>query len=98
MWHSSARCRNFIPEWREVSANAIYNRTGHNRTGARRRAVTTEAGATSPSEGQAGMGQLIKAVLILAVLGFVGLVGYAYLADLTPKKVDVKVPVILHAD
>ena len=44
------------------------------------------------------MGQLIKAVLILAVLGFVGLVGYAYLADLTPKKVDVKVPVILHAD
>ncbi len=44
------------------------------------------------------MGQLIKAVLVLAVLGFLGLVGYAYLADLTPQKSQVKVPVMLHAD
>ena len=44
------------------------------------------------------MGRLIKAVLVLAVLGFAGLVGYAYLADLAPESVEVKVPVILNAD
>ncbi len=44
------------------------------------------------------MGRLIKAALVLGVLGFAGLVGYAYLADLSPESVDVKVPVILNAD
>jgi hypothetical protein len=44
------------------------------------------------------MGRLIKVVLVLAVLGFAGLVGYAYLADLAPQSADVKIPVILHAD
>ena len=44
------------------------------------------------------MGRLIKAVLILAVLGFLGLVGYAYLADLAPVTTEVKVPVILNVD
>lgn len=44
------------------------------------------------------MGRLIKAVLVLAVLGFAALAAYAYLADMTPVMGDIKVPVTLHAD
>ena len=44
------------------------------------------------------MGRLIKAVFVLAILGFAGLVGYAYLADLAPEAIEVKVPVILNVD
>ena len=44
------------------------------------------------------MGRLIKAALVLAVLGFAALVAYAYLADLTPATGEVKVPVTLHAN
>lgn len=44
------------------------------------------------------MRRLIKAVFVLAVLGFVGLTGYAYLADLAPQSSEVKVPVILNVD
>ncbi len=43
------------------------------------------------------MGRLIKAVVVLAVLGFAGLAGYAYLADLIPPATVVKQPVVLHA-
>ena len=43
------------------------------------------------------MGRLIKLVVVLAVLGFVGLTGYAYLADMTPAPQEVKQPVVLHA-
>ena len=45
-----------------------------------------------------GLGRLIQAVLVLAVLGFVALVGYAYIADLSPDSSEVKLPVTLHAD
>jgi hypothetical protein len=45
-----------------------------------------------------GMGRLIKLVVVLAVLGFAGLTGYAYLADLTPPAQEVKQPVVLHAE
>lgn len=44
------------------------------------------------------MGRLIKAVLVLVVIGFAGLVGYAYVADLSPATAEVKLPVTLHAD
>ncbi len=44
------------------------------------------------------MWRLIKAVLVLAILGLAGLVGYAYLADLAPDSTEVKVPVILNVD
>lgn len=44
------------------------------------------------------MGRVIKAVLVLGVLGFVALVGYAYLVDMAPVSAIVKVPVTLHAD
>lgn len=44
------------------------------------------------------MGRLIKALVVVAVLGFAGLVGYAYVADLSPSQAEVKLPVTLHAD
>ena len=44
------------------------------------------------------MGRLIKLLLGLVVLALLGLTGYAYLADLSPQSVDVKLPVTLHAD
>ena len=43
------------------------------------------------------MGRLIKLVVLLVVLGFVGLIGYAYLADMTPVRQEVKQPVVLNA-
>lgn len=44
------------------------------------------------------MGRIIKALFLLAILGFLGLTGYAYLADLSPDQGEVKVPVTLNAD
>ncbi len=41
------------------------------------------------------MGRVIKLVVLLAILGFVGLTGYAYLADMTPERQEVKQPVVL---
>ncbi len=43
------------------------------------------------------MGRLIKLVVLLVVAGFLGLVGYAYLADMTPLRQEVKQPVVLDA-
>ena len=53
---------------------------------------------TNPQKEAAMIGRLFKAVLVLVVLGFAGLVGYAYLADLAPERAEIKVPVILNAD
>jgi hypothetical protein len=44
------------------------------------------------------MGRVIKALFILAVAGFLGLVGYAYLGDLTPSQKETRKPVVLNAD
>jgi hypothetical protein len=44
------------------------------------------------------MGRIIKALLTLAVLGFIGLVGYAYLGDMTPPQTTVTQPVTLNVD
>ena len=44
------------------------------------------------------MGRLIKLVFVLVVLGFAGLVGYAYLGNMVPDSADVKVPVTLNVD
>lgn len=44
------------------------------------------------------MVRLIKVVVVLAVLGFVGLTGYAYLVDLAPQAQQITVPVTLNAD
>lgn len=40
--------------------------------------------------------RLLKAILVLGVLGGIGLVGYAYLGDLTPDQRDMRVPVTLN--
>lgn len=44
------------------------------------------------------MGRLIKLVFVLVVLGFAGLVIYAYLGNMAPDSAEVKMPVILNAD
>jgi hypothetical protein len=55
------------------------------------------AGREQPAKGQQ-MFRLIKAVLVLAVLGLLGLTGYAYLGLQAPEKQDVRVPVTLNVD
>lgn len=42
--------------------------------------------------------RIVKLLIVLAVLGFIGLTGYAYLADLSPAQQQITVPVTLHAD
>jgi hypothetical protein len=43
------------------------------------------------------VGRVFKLGLALAVLGFIALTGYAYLADLSPEQGEVKLPVTLNA-
>lgn len=43
------------------------------------------------------MVRVIKALVVLAILGFAGLTGYAYLADLSPEPREIKQPVTLDA-
>ncbi|WP_415182299.1 hypothetical protein [Phaeovulum sp.] len=42
------------------------------------------------------MGRIIKLLFILAILGAVGLAGYAYLGDMRPPVTDSHVPVDLN--
>lgn len=44
------------------------------------------------------MMRLIKALFALAILGFAGLAGYAYLGDMAPAQTEVRQPVVLNAD
>jgi hypothetical protein len=44
------------------------------------------------------MARLIKAILAFLLFGFIGLVGYAYLGDLTPVQAPVSQPVTLNVD
>jgi hypothetical protein len=44
------------------------------------------------------MGRIIKALFLLALIGFAGVVGYAYLGDLSPAQTEVTKPVVLNAD
>lgn len=49
------------------------------------------------------MGKLIKALFFIIVLGFIGLVGYAYVgpflgADFSAPQVEVRQPLVLNAD
>lgn len=41
---------------------------------------------------------ILKFLTILLFLATVGLIGYAYLGDLTPEQTDVVAPVTLNAD
>lgn len=42
--------------------------------------------------------RLLKLVLFLTVVGFIGLVGYAYLGNLAPEQDDISEPVTLNAN
>jgi predicted negative regulator of RcsB-dependent stress response len=39
--------------------------------------------------------RILKVLVVLAVLGFVALAGYAYFGDLSPEETEVTVPVTL---
>ncbi|QYZ71235.1 hypothetical protein [Neotabrizicola shimadae] len=43
------------------------------------------------------MWRIIKALIVLALLGIAGLSAYAYLADMRPEQSEIKVPVTLNA-
>ncbi len=44
------------------------------------------------------MGRIVKLIFLLGIVGFAGLSGYAYLADLSPATSEITVPVVLNAD
>lgn len=44
------------------------------------------------------MGRIIKGLVLLTILGFLGLTGFAYLGDLTPAQTEVTQPVTLDAE
>ena len=44
------------------------------------------------------MGRIIKALIFLILVGFIGISIYAYVGDLSPTKTDVTKPVVLNAD
>jgi hypothetical protein len=49
------------------------------------------------------MGKLIKLLLLIAILAFIGLIGYAYIgpffgADFSAPQTEVRQPLILNAD
>lgn len=44
------------------------------------------------------MGRIIKLVILLAIVGFVAIAGYAYLGDLSPTRTSVSAPVVLDVD
>ncbi|MBN8631825.1 MAG: hypothetical protein J0L76_13325 [Rhodobacterales bacterium] len=43
------------------------------------------------------MGRIIKALVVLVILGFLGLTGYAYLGDMTPTQSEVTKEIELNA-
>ena len=57
-----------------------------------------QAAAGQNNKGKRHMGRIIKTVLVLGLLGFVALTGYAYLGDLAPDQVEVRKPVVLDAN
>lgn len=59
-------------------------------------------GRIKPHEAEARKGdtmwRIIKALVLLVILGFIGLTVYAYLGDLSPVQGEVTKPVVLDAD
>lgn len=70
--------------------------TGRARGGRNRPA----AGMGRRQEGRGNMGRIIKAVLVLAIFGFAGLTGYAYLGEdsFRPAPAQVTKPVVLNGN
>lgn len=44
------------------------------------------------------MGRIIKALIFLMLVGFIGISIYAYVGDISPEQTDVIKPVVLNAD
>jgi hypothetical protein len=94
----------FFLSWRELAANAIYiraescQRPGHGPGVWRIKSLGQNQGAYSGWKGITVMGRVVKLLIVLLVLAFAGLSGYAYLADLSPRQEEVTVPVTLNAD
>lgn len=44
------------------------------------------------------MGRLLKLLLFLIIVGFIALVGFAYLGDLRPSQESIEQPVTLDVD
>jgi len=42
------------------------------------------------------MGHIFRGILYLVILGGIGLIGFAYLGDLTPEREEIRVPVTLN--
>ena len=89
----------FFPEWRELRTNAIYIRQRPTLAvqGDRTKLKNGDAPAEPGGNGRQQMARLLKLVVVLVVLGFVALVGYAYLGDLTPATEEIRQPVTLDA-
>ncbi|WP_163887124.1 hypothetical protein [Aliiruegeria sabulilitoris] len=81
----SAEEKNYLPQWREIPRDAMYKIARRSHEG---------AGKESRQE----MWRLIKLLFFLVVIAGIGLVGYAYIADLTPTQQRVSEPVTLDVD
>jgi len=69
---------------------------GIGRTGASLRRA--RCGADIRHEGRVAMRRIILGLVVIALLGFAALTGYAYLADLAPDPAPVRLPVTLDAN
>ena len=49
-------------------------------------------------KGNAMIGRIFKVLLFLIVIGFIGLVGFAYLGDLSPTQSESREPIVLEVD
>lgn len=62
-----------------------------------KKAARIKPGGRGPRKG-IRMGRIIKVLVVLVILGFIGLTVFAYLGDLAPQQSEVKKPVVLNAD
>jgi len=56
------------------------------------------ASKDAQAKGSRSVIRLLKALVFLILIGIVGLIGYAYLGDLSPSRVEVNQPVTLDAN
>ncbi|WP_139250749.1 hypothetical protein [Palleronia salina] len=73
-------------EWRETAEKTSY-KSGNRRSERR--------GPGQDQQGAQLLFRLFKALIFLLILGFIGLVGYAYLGDMSPDQSQQSVPVTL---